>query len=133
MTTEQAGCLIFDGYKLIKESLDCVPVNDKKVILTISPNSYGLSLHDERMNKALKCADYLQLDGVYFGWLPWFRDGKRAKRITGWDSFMYYAHHLESSKGKMFSWDQQKNTGTDQGEYEKGFPPREGGNVFTTL
>lgn len=102
MTTEQAGCLVFDGYKLIKDSLDCVPGTDKKVILTISPNSYGLSLHDERMNKALKCADYLQLDGVYFGWLPWFRDGKRAKRITGWDSFMYYAHHLESSKGKMF-------------------------------
>lgn len=123
MTTEQAGCLVFDGYKLIKESLDCVPVNEKKVILTISPNSYGLSLHDERMNKALKCADYLQLDGVYFGWLPWFRDGKRAKRITGWDSFMYYARRLESTGGKMFSWDRRKRHWNGSGRTCKRISP----------
>jgi len=102
MTKEENGCLVFDGYRLIKDSLDCVPMDGKKVILTVSPNSYGLSLHDERMNKALKCADYLQLDGVYFGWLPWFRDGKKARRITGWDSFMYYSHRLNETKGRMF-------------------------------
>jgi len=102
MTREENGCLVFDGYRLIKDSLDCVPMDGKNVILTVSPNSYGLSLRDERMNKALKCADYLQLDGVYFGWLPWFRDGKRATRITGWDSFMYYAHRLNETGGKMF-------------------------------
>ena len=99
---EQDGCLLFDGYKLIKESLDCVPMNGKNVILTVSPNSYGISVHDEEMNKALKCADYLQLDGVYFGWLPWFKYGKKAKRITGWDSFVYYASKLEKTGGKMF-------------------------------
>lgn len=102
MTIENTGCLEFDGYRLIKDSLDCVPMNAKYVINTISPNSYGISCKDEEMNEALKKADYLQLDGVYFGWLPWFRDGKRAKRITGWDSFMYYCNKLNKCSGKMF-------------------------------
>lgn len=102
MTIEQNGCLIFDGYRLIKNSLDCVPMDGKNLIVTISPNSYGISVHNEEMNETLKKCDFLQLDGVYFGWLPWFRDGKKAKRITGWDSFMYYANKLQMSGGKMF-------------------------------
>ena len=102
MTIEKDGCLLFDGYKLIKESLDCVPMDGKYVINTVSPNSYGLSVKDQDMNDALKGADFLDLDGVYFGWLPWFRDGKKAKRITGWDCFMYYANKLNGTGGKMF-------------------------------
>ncbi len=102
MITEKDGCLIFDGYTLIKKSLDCVPTDTKKIILTISPNSYGISVKDKKMNEALKGADFLQLDGVYFGWLPWFRYGKKATRITGWDSFIYYANKLQQCEGKMF-------------------------------
>ena len=102
MTIEKDGCLLFDGYKLIKENLDCVPMDGKYVINTVSPNSYGLSVKDQDMNDALKGADFLDLDGVYFGWLPWFRDGKKAKRITGWDCFMYDANKLNGTGGKMF-------------------------------
>jgi N-acetylglucosaminyldiphosphoundecaprenol N-acetyl-beta-D-mannosaminyltransferase len=93
---------VFDGYTLIKDSLDCVPLDGKYVVNTVSPNSYGISVKDQEMNDALKGADYLDLDGVYFGWLPWFRDGKKAKRITGWDCFMYYADKLNKKSGKMF-------------------------------
>jgi N-acetylglucosaminyldiphosphoundecaprenol N-acetyl-beta-D-mannosaminyltransferase len=102
MTKEKDGCLLFDGYKLIKDSLDCVPMDGKYVINTVSPNSYGISVKDQDMNDALKGADYLALDGLYFGWLPLFRDGKRARRITGWDAFMYYAKKLDACSGKMF-------------------------------
>lgn len=102
MITEKDGCLIFDGYKLIKDSLDCVPMDGKYIINTISPNSYGISVKNQDMNDALKGADYLDLDGVYFGWLPWFRYGKKAKRITGWDCFQYYAQKLNENNGKMF-------------------------------
>lgn len=110
MTLEKNGCLEFDGYRLIKDSLDCVPMNGKCVINTISPNSYGISCKDEEMNQALKTADFLQLDGVYFGWLPWFRDGKKAKRITGWDSFIYYCNKLNKCNGKMFLLGSTENT-----------------------
>ena len=102
MTIEKDGCLYFDGYKLIKDTLDSIPMNGKYVVNTISPNSYGLSVRDQDMNDALKGADFLVLDGVYFGWLPWFRDGKKARRITGWDCFMYFARKLNESSGKMF-------------------------------
>lgn len=102
MLLEEKGCLVFNGYTLIKDSLDCVPMDKKCVINTVSPNSYGLSCHDKEMDEALKEADYLDLDGVYFGWWPLFMYGKRAKRITGWDCFIYYAKKLNVSKGKMF-------------------------------
>ena len=102
MTIEKDGCLMFDGYRRINHSLDCVPMDGKYVINTISPNSYGISVQDPDMNDALKGADFLDLDGVYFGWLPWFRDGKKARRITGGDCFIYYADKLNRKGGKMF-------------------------------
>lgn len=102
MTIEKDGCLCFDGYKLIKDSLDTVPMEGKNLMLTVSPNSYGISTKDSVMNEALKKCDYLQLDGLYFGWLPLLRDGKKARRITGWDSFIYYAEKLQERGGKMF-------------------------------
>lgn len=102
MVIEGNGCLIFDSYTLIKDSLDCVPMEGKYVVNTISPNSYGISVSNQDMNDALKGADFLVLDGWYFVLLPWLRDGEKAKRITGWDCFMYYANKLNASSGKMF-------------------------------
>ena len=99
---EKNGCLIFDGYTLIKESLDVIPMDSKSVVNTISPNSYGLAVHDSDMMEALKGSDYLVLDGLYFGWWPLLRYGKRAHRITGWDCFVYYANRLNQSGGRMF-------------------------------
>ena len=102
MMEERNGCLCFDGYTLVKESLDCVPMNGKAVVNTISPNSYGISQKDSDMDKALKGADYLILDGVYFGLWPLLRYGKKARRITGWDSFIYYLERMQEVGGKVF-------------------------------
>lgn len=96
------GCLKFDGYTLIKESLDVVPMDGHCVVNTISPNSYGIAVHDADMMEALKGSDYLVLDGLYFGWWPLLRYGKRASRITGWDCFVYYANRLNQTAGRMF-------------------------------
>ena len=102
MMEERNGCLCFDGYTLVKESLDCVPMDGKAVINTISPNSYGISQKDAEMDQALKGADYLILDGVYFGLWPLLRYGKKARRITGWDSFIYYLERMQETGGKVF-------------------------------
>lgn len=110
MIDEIDGCLVFDGYNLVKESLDCVPMESKCVVNTISPNSYGISVQDQEMNDALKGADFLILDGVYFGWYPWFKYCKKVKRITGWDCFMYYANKLNLKSGKMFLLGSNENT-----------------------
>ena len=102
MMEERNGCLCFDGYTLVKESLDCVPMDGKAVVNTISPNSYGISQKDAEMDQALKGADYLILDGVYFGLWPLLRYGKKAHRITGWDSFIYYLERMQEAGGKVF-------------------------------
>ena len=102
MMEERNGCLCFDGYTLVKESLDCVPMDGKAVVNTISPNSYGISQKDSDMDKALKGSDYLILDGVYFGLWPLLRYGKKARRITGWDSFIYYLERMQEVGGKVF-------------------------------
>ena len=102
MLEERDGCLLFDGYTLVKDSLDCIPLDGKAVVNTISPNSYGLSRKDPDMDKALKGSDYLVLDGVYFGLWPLLRYGKRARRITGWDCFIYYLGRMQETGGKVF-------------------------------
>jgi glycosyltransferase, WecB/TagA/CpsF family len=92
----------FSGYALVKDSLDCVPLDGRSVVNTISPNSYGISVHDKAMDEALKGSEFLILDGVYFGWLPRFRYGQKIKRITGWDSFQYFSHKMQERKGRVF-------------------------------
>jgi N-acetylglucosaminyldiphosphoundecaprenol N-acetyl-beta-D-mannosaminyltransferase len=92
----------FSGYSLVRDSLDCIPLENKSLINTISPNSYGISVHDKDMDEALKGTDYLILDGVYFGWLPFLKYGQRIKRITGWDSFQYFSQKMQEKKGRVF-------------------------------
>ncbi|MDR0811585.1 MAG: WecB/TagA/CpsF family glycosyltransferase [Paludibacter sp.] len=92
----------FADYKLIVNSLDCVPSDKKYLINTVSPNSYGISTYDKAMDDALKGTDFLILDGLYFGWLPLFKYGKRIKRITGWDSFQHFSQRTNERGGKVF-------------------------------
>ena len=113
----------FDEYTLIIHSLECVPMNERLVINTISPNSYGLSVHDKDTDIALKNSDFLILDGVYFGWLPWFKYGQKIKRITGWDSFQFFSTKMQKTKGRVFFLGSSKETLEKIKEcYHKDFP-----------
>lgn len=91
-----------NGFKIIKNSLDIVPLNNRILINTISPNSYGIAVHNERMRNALKKADYLVLDGVYFGLAPLLYKRQKIKRITGWNCFQYFSTIINKKKGKVF-------------------------------
>lgn len=90
------------GFNIIQEDLSRVALNEKIVINTISPNSYGLSVKDPVMEKALKGSDYLVLDGVYFGLAAILLKGKKIKRITGWDCFQYFSSQMNTQKGRVF-------------------------------
>ena len=92
----------FDGYTLVVHSLEGIPLDRRFVINTVSPNSYGISLRDKAMDAALRGSDFLILDGVYFGWLPWFKYGKKIKRITGWDSFRFFSTKMQETRGRVF-------------------------------
>ena len=60
--TENNPVFHFSGYALVKDSLDCVPLDGRNVVNTISPNSYGISVHDKAMDEALKGSEFLILD-----------------------------------------------------------------------
>jgi len=92
----------FWKYRIIRDTLKCIPIDDKIVVNTISPNSYGISVGDSEMDKALQMSDYLILDGVYFGILPLLMKGERIKRITGWDSFQFFSKRMEENNGRVF-------------------------------
>lgn len=122
MTTKEE-VFRFDGYTLVRESLDCVPMDGKSVVNTISPNSYGLSVRDKDMDTALKGSEFLILDGVYFGWLPLFKYRQKIKRITGWDSFQYFSRKMQQEKGKVFFLGSSNDTLEKMKErYAKEFP-----------
>jgi N-acetylglucosaminyldiphosphoundecaprenol N-acetyl-beta-D-mannosaminyltransferase len=90
------------GFPVFKGCLEVVDYSSAHPFLinTISPNSYGLSVHDAAMAKALKGSDILILDGVYFGLLPLLKYGKRINRITGWDSLIYFSCKLQAEHGR---------------------------------
>ncbi|MDR2839818.1 MAG: WecB/TagA/CpsF family glycosyltransferase [Paludibacter sp.] len=92
----------FSGYTIIIDSLDCVALDQKYVINTISPNSYGISSHDPEMDFALKNSDFLTLDGVYFGLLTFLKFRQRISRITGWDTFQFLSKKMNEKCGKVF-------------------------------
>jgi N-acetylglucosaminyldiphosphoundecaprenol N-acetyl-beta-D-mannosaminyltransferase len=111
------------GYSLVKSSLYFIPFDDKILINTISPNSYGLSVHDKAMDEALKGSDFLILDGVYFGWLPLLKYRQKIKRITGWDSFQYFSQKMQEQKGRVFFLGSSESTLQKiKKRYEKDFP-----------
>ena len=58
-----------------------------KLVLTISPNSYGIATKDALFREALERADYLVLDGVYFGLAALIMQHKLIKPNRGPDIF----------------------------------------------
>jgi N-acetylglucosaminyldiphosphoundecaprenol N-acetyl-beta-D-mannosaminyltransferase len=90
------------GYNLIVRDLAIVPLDKKVLVNTISPNSYGLASKDKETDEALKGSDYLVLDGVYFGLAPLLLNGKRIKRITGWDCFSFFSEKMNEKSGRVF-------------------------------
>jgi len=90
------------GFRLIKKDLSIVPLDQKVLINTISPNSYGISVRDPQMHEALTGADYLVLDGLYFGLAPLLLNGQKVRRFAGWDCFRFFSEKMNAGHGKVF-------------------------------
>lgn len=91
-------------FRVFSDNLDLIPVKGEqaRVINTISPNSYGISLKDKLFKKALKASDYLVLDGVYFAFASLLLKGKNIKRNQGPDVFYHFMGRLNSTGGRVF-------------------------------
>lgn len=92
------------GFNVFSDDLSLIPIkgNSCRVINTISPNSYGISTKDSDFEKALKKADFLVLDGVYFAFSSILLQGKNIKRNQGPDVFNHFIKRLNEQSGKAF-------------------------------
>ena len=91
------------GFDVFNSRLNNVELTGcKKVINTISPNSYGISTSDSDFKSALQHTDILVLDGVYFALASILLKGKNIKRNQGPDVFNHFMNELNKMQGKAF-------------------------------
>ena len=79
-------------------------------VITISPNSYGLATQIPDLKKALKAADILVLDGVYFGLGYFLRTGKTIEKNQGPDIFYNELSIQNKLGGRVFFLGSTKKT-----------------------
>ncbi len=91
------------GLRVFSDDLRKIELDrPNKLILTISPNSYGMATKDTFFRESLENTDYLVLDGVYFGLAAFFLHGKSIKRNQGPDLFDYYIKKMDEMSGRVF-------------------------------
>jgi N-acetylglucosaminyldiphosphoundecaprenol N-acetyl-beta-D-mannosaminyltransferase len=90
------------GMKLLKKNLQDIPMDQKLLVNTISPNSFTLSIKDPLMKKALQNSDLIVLDGLYFGIAPLLIKGTLVKRCAGWDCFVIFSEIVNQRNGRVF-------------------------------
>ena len=91
------------GLRVFDADLATIPMSRPcRTVTTISPNSYGIATRDPLFWQALRAADYLVLDGVYFGLAAIFLKGKTIKPNQGPDVFYHFMHRLNQAGGRAF-------------------------------
>ncbi len=73
-----------------------------ETLATISPNSYGIATKDIEFREALAGADYLVLDGVYFGLASLVLNRTAIKANQGPDVFSYFIRKMDAEGGRVF-------------------------------
>ncbi len=91
-------------FRVFSDSLNKISINDsfRKLLFTISPNSYGLSTKNKTFRKALMSADYLVLDGVYFSLASLLYKRRNIKRNQGPKILYHFMQRINDEKGKVF-------------------------------
>lgn len=96
-------CVSAMGFRVYNDELSRIPlVRPCSTVQTISPISYGMAQDDSRFREALENADWLCLDGVYFGLAGLILEGRRTKPNQGPDIFDHFMDRLQSAKGRAF-------------------------------
>jgi N-acetylglucosaminyldiphosphoundecaprenol N-acetyl-beta-D-mannosaminyltransferase len=91
------------GFRVFSDSLDKIPLAGRcATVTTISPNSYGIATRDPEFMAALRAADYLVLDGVYFGLSSVLLNGEVIKANQGPDVFAHFIARVAALRGKVF-------------------------------
>lgn len=96
-------CVEAMGYAVYNDDLALIPIERPcSTIQTISPISYGNATRDPVYRDAMQRADYLCLDGVYFGLSSVVLKGETMKPNQGPDIFYHLMERLQANKGRVF-------------------------------
>jgi len=90
------------GYQVFSGHLSEIEKNNKCLINTISPNSYGLALQDKEFSIALEKADILVLDGMGIAIGSILLHGKNIKKIAGQDCFDHFVAEANKNNWRVF-------------------------------
>jgi len=92
------------GFLVFSDSMNKIIISKKEtsVLMTISPNSYGISTKDPLFREALKKSDYLVLDGVYFCLSSILLQRKNIKKNQGPEVFYHFMDRINRQHGKVF-------------------------------
>ena len=96
--------ILNSSYAKFRESVN------KGAVLTISPNSFGISTKNENFRNALQSSEILVLDGVYFALNYFLRTGKTIVKNQGPDIFYEELKIQNKLFGKVFFLGASKNT-----------------------
>lgn len=96
-------CVEAMGFAVYNGDLADIPLRRPcSTIQTISPISYGMAQGDPLFRDALRNADWLCLDGVYFGLAGIVLKGRKTKANQGPDIFGHFMRRLNAEKGRAF-------------------------------
>jgi N-acetylglucosaminyldiphosphoundecaprenol N-acetyl-beta-D-mannosaminyltransferase len=91
------------GYAVYNGELSAIPIRRPcSTIQTISPISYGNAVTDLVYRDAMQRADWLCLDGVYFGLASILLHGRITKGNQGPDIFYHFMQRLQDTGGRAF-------------------------------
>jgi N-acetylglucosaminyldiphosphoundecaprenol N-acetyl-beta-D-mannosaminyltransferase len=91
------------GYRVFNDSLDRILLSGPaRIIATISPNSYGMATGHAEFREALLDADYLVLDGAYFGLGGLLLKGQSIRVNNGPAVFRHFMDRLNHDGGRAF-------------------------------
>lgn len=99
---EKLNTVTVMGYNVLNDDLDKVTFENKVLVNTISPNSYGIATKDIGFKHALQNSDILTLDGEYFGLASVLLKGKVIKKQQGLDNFKCFMSKVNEISGRVF-------------------------------
>jgi N-acetylglucosaminyldiphosphoundecaprenol N-acetyl-beta-D-mannosaminyltransferase len=90
------------GYNVFAGTVNDWDLDNKMLINTFSPNSYGLATKDKTFKTVLENTDVLVLDGVGIALGSMLIHGKNIEKIAGQDCFDYLMDHANKNSWKVF-------------------------------
>ena len=90
------------NYNIYDQEVENINLRTNRIINTINPHSYCMAKKDSHFQNVLKNSDILLPDGIGIVMASKVLKGKKIKRITGYDLFIFIMNNLNQIGGSCF-------------------------------